>query len=179
MNDYTQLINREHPLPKDFVPHNLIDSGIPFDAPAGDEKRLLEANAAGAAHLLFQAAYRESLSLFGISGYRSYSRQKQLWNGSPEIAPPGCSEHQSGLALDVSSPSCRLALTTDFAETPEGIWLTRSASLYGFLIRYPRNKERLTGIPWEPWHIRYVGKALASCLSLTGMVLEEYYSLIA
>lgn len=177
MDNYTLLINREHPLPKNYVPDNLISPDIPFDAPPGDEKRLLQKNAARAAEQLFRAGRREGLELFGISGYRSYARQTQLFTGSPDVALPGCSEHQSGLALDVSSPSNRLLLTTDFAETAEGCWLAGNASLYGFLLRYPKNKETLTGIPWEPWHIRYVGKALASCLALTGMVLEEYYNL--
>ena len=86
------------------------------------------------------------------------------------------SEHQSGLALDVSCPAVNHELITEFAETPEGKWLVRNASLYGFIIRYPANKESVTGIPWEPWHIRYVTRPLASCLALTGLTLEEYYT---
>ena len=77
MNLYTRLINKDHPLPPDYVPENLTDIGIPFDAPCGDPKRLLEIRTAHAALMLIQAAQRESLILTGISGYRSYKRQQQ------------------------------------------------------------------------------------------------------
>lgn len=177
MNDYTLLINREHPLPMDYIPADLVDSGIPFDAPPHDPKRLLESRTARAAASLFHAARKECLCLFGISGYRSYSRQKELYTGAPYVAPPGTSEHQSGLALDVSCPSLGLKLEEAFDTTSEGIWLHRNASLYGFIIRYPRNKEHITQIPYEPWHIRYVTKPVASYLSLTGLTLEEYHAL--
>ena len=176
MSIYTRLINQEHPLPEDFVPENLVDIGIPFDAQPGDSKRLLEKCTAKAAYALIQAAQKESLVIIGISGYRSYERQKKLSTGNPYVAPPGTSEHQSGLALDVSCPAVNLELISAFSETPEGIWLARNASLYGFIIRYPSNKEHITGIPWEPWHIRYVTKPLANCLRLTGLTLEEYYT---
>ncbi|MDO4273701.1 MAG: M15 family metallopeptidase [Eubacteriales bacterium] len=177
MKLYTRLINREHPLPEDFVPEHLIDIGIPFDAQPGDPKRLLEAKAARAAAALINRSRQEGLNIYGVSGYRSYLRQKELYTGSPYVAAPGTSEHQSGLALDVSCPEIRMELTEDFASTPEGIWLTRNVSLYGFILRYPKNKEHITQVPYEPWHIRYVTKPLAAYLALTGMTLEEYHSL--
>ena len=70
-----------------------------------------------------------------------------------------------------------MELTDEFASTPEGIWLSRNASLYGFLLRYPKNKEQITQVPYEPWHIRYVTKPLAAYLALTGMTLEEFHCL--
>ena len=88
MNLYTRLINKDHPLPPDYVPENLTDIGIPFDAPCGDPKRLLEIRTAHAALMLIQAAQRESLILTGISGYRSYKRQQQLCIGHSN---PTCS----------------------------------------------------------------------------------------
>ena len=120
MNLYTRLINKDHPLPPDYVPENLTDIGIPFDAPCGDPKRLLEIRTAHAALTLIQAAQKESLIITGISGYRSYKRQQQLSTGNPYVASPGTSEHQSGLALDVSCPSIQYQLIPEFAETPEG-----------------------------------------------------------
>ena len=120
MNLYTRLINKDHPLPPDYVPENLTDIGIPFDAPCGDSKRLLEFRTAHAAFSLIQAAQKESLSITGVSGYRSYKRQQQLSAGNPYVAAPGTSEHQSGLALDVSCPSIQYQLIPEFAETPEG-----------------------------------------------------------
>ena len=164
MNLYTRLINKDHPLPPDYVPENLTDIGIPFDAPCGDPKRLLEIRTAHAALMLIQAAQKESLIITGISGYRSYKRQQKLYTGNPYVAAPG------------TCPSIQYQLIPEFAETPEGKWLKRNASLYGFIIRYPANKEPVTGIPWEPWHIRYVTRPLAGCLTLTGLTLEEYYT---
>ena len=102
MNLYTRLINKDHPLPPDYVPENLTDIGIPFDAPCGDSKRLLEIRTAHAVLTLIQEAQKESLVITGVSGYRSYKRQQKLSTGNPYIAAPGTSEHQSGLALDVS-----------------------------------------------------------------------------
>lgn len=174
---YTRLINREHPLPENYVPESLIDIGIPFDAAPGNPKRLLEKNAAQAALELIRRSHREGLSLCGISGYRSYKRQKELYTGNPYVAPPGTSEHQSGLALDVSCPQVHMELTEAFSETKEGLWLLRHASLYGFILRYPAGKEHITQIPYEPWHIRYVTRPLASYLALTGLTLEEYHSI--
>ena len=73
-------------------------------------------------------------------------------------------------------PAVSLNLSQAFSETTEGRWLARHAPLYGFIIRYPKGKEHLTKIPAEPWHIRYVTRSLALCLTLTGQVLEEYYA---
>lgn len=175
--DYTILINREHPLPVDFIPKHLVDIGLPFDAVPGEQKRLLEAKTARAALELIVRSRSEGLNLYCISGYRSYDRQKELFTGNPYVAEPGTSEHQSGLALDMSCPAVCMELTEAFAETKEGIWLKRHAALYGFIIRYPKNKKHVTGFPWEPWHIRYVTKSLASYLTLTGLTLEEYHIL--
>ena len=91
------------------------------------------------------------------------------------IAPPGASEHQTGLALDVSCQAVDYQLDERFGETREGRWLKRCAPLYGFILRYPKGKEHITGYGWEPWHIRYVTRSLALYLTLTGLTLEEYY----
>lgn len=174
-NPYTRLINKQHPLPEGFIPETLVDVGIPFDALPDDPKRLLEARAAKAAFSLICTARNSGMNLWGISGYRSYERQQQLCTGSPYVAAPGTSEHQSGLALDVSCPRVNLNLIPEFAHTPEGLWLQKNASLFGFILRYPQNKEHVTQVPYEPWHIRYVTKPLATYLALTGLTLEEYH----
>ncbi|MGI6070978.1 MAG: M15 family metallopeptidase [Blautia sp.] len=179
MYPYILLVNRAHPMGKNDVPKNLVPADFPFDAPARDLKRKLQAKAAQAAKELFEDCAAQGLCLYGISGYRPYNRQKELYEASTDgtVAPPGTSEHQTGLALDVSCPSVGLQLTEAFADTPEGKWLKRSAPLYGFILRYPKGKEKITGYPWEPWHIRYVTKSLSLYLSLTGMTLEEYHML--
>lgn len=174
---YTRLINREHPLPEEYIPSGLVDIGLPFDALPGEEKRLLEETAARAALELIARSRREGLNLCCVSGYRSYARQAELYAGNPYTAAPGTSEHQSGLALDLSCPAIQMRLTEDFARTPESVWLAGHAPLYGFILRYPANKTAVTGVPWAPWHIRYVTKPLASYLSMTGLTLEEYHSL--
>ena len=174
---YTRLINREHPLPEEYIPSELVDIGLPFDSLPGEEKRLLEETAARAALELIARSRREGLNLCCVSGYRSYARQAELYAGNPYIAAPGTSEHQSGLALDLSCPAVQMRLAEDFARTPESVWLAGHAPLYGFILRYPANKAAVTGVPWAPWHIRYVTKPLASYLSMTGLTLEEYHSL--
>ena len=122
-----------------------------------------------------------------VSGWRSLEEQLTIYEGSlqengPEftakfVAMPGHSEHQTGLALDVSCPRNSLELTESFAGTPEGQWLSKNAHLHGFILRYPREKEKITGYAWEPWHIRYVTKTLSLYLSLINLTLEEYYQL--
>nr|WP_295262989.1 M15 family metallopeptidase [uncultured Blautia sp.] len=175
--DYTRLINKEHPLPSNYIPSDLIDIGLPFDCAPDDSKRLLEKKAAYAARELLCRGQHEGISLCCISGYRSYDRQKELFQGSPYVAAPGTSEHQSGLALDLSSPSVQMELAEEFGETPEGRWLASHAPFYGFILRYPFGKEEITQYPYEPWHIRFVTRTLAIYLTKTGMTLDEYHTI--
>lgn len=176
---YDMLVNRANRLPEDYISPGLVRPDIPFDwsAPDNDPKRYLEGETAAAAEALFLRCAQEGLHLFGVSGYRSFKRQRELFEKNTEslyVAPPGGSEHQTGLALDVSCPSVGLDLIEEFADTPEGKWLVKHAPLYGFILRYPREKENITGYAYEPWHIRYVTKSLALYLTLTGLTLEEY-----
>ena len=169
MDFYCRLINREYPLERDYIPDDLIPCDFPFAAAEHAEKRLLRSTAAQAAKALIEYGKSFGCSLYGISGYRSYLHTARY------IARPGESEHQSGLALDLSCPAVSLELEESFAETGEGRWLAAYAPMFGFILRYPRGKEKITGYAWEPWHIRYVGKSLALYLALTGMTLEEYH----
>lgn len=179
LSSYIRLVNCEYPLEPGFVPTDLEGPQIPFCAPPGDPKRLLRAQAARAAEELFHRAQDAGLCLYGVSGYRSYERQAEICrqSGSGYVAPPGCSEHQTGLALDVSCPDLQFELEESFAETEEGRFLASYGPMYGFILRYPKGKEKITGYAWEPWHIRYVTKTLALYLSLTDLTLEEYHSL--
>ena len=127
---------------------------------------------------LRDAAAADGYNIYCLSGFRSYSTQSQLYSyycsrdgataADTYSARPGHSEHQSGLALDVNS------LEQDFAETPEGQWLAAHCAEYGFIIRYPADKESVTGYMYEPWHIRYVGEYISKHLALSGQCLEEY-----
>mgnify|MGYP004482447447 CR=1 FL=1 len=145
-NIYTRLINEKHPLPSDYIPENLIDAGIPFHAHPDDSKRLLEKNAARAALCLVNAACQQGLCLYGISGYRSYQRQAELYTGSPYVAAPGTSEHQSGLALDLSCPAVHMQLIPEFAHTKEGKWIDSKTLLQylgdGTLKKYYETQQK-------------------------------------
>ncbi len=88
-------------------------------------------------------------------------------------ARAGHSEHQTGLTIDCNDAS------DSFVGTPEAEWLAEHASEYGFIIRYPKGKEDITGYKYEPWHIRYVGKDLAQELDSSGLTLEEYFGIIS
>lgn len=184
-NSITVYVNKEYNLPKDFVPDDLRVVNIPFDIPSYSDRKLMRKEAAEAIEKLFDAASANGYTLYGISGYRSYSRQKEIFlnnlitKGKTHTlrysAAPGTSEHQTGLAMDLSSESVDLELVTDFANCPEGKWLAEHAHEYGFIIRYPKDKEDITGYAYEPWHIRYVGKDLANYLYNNGLTLDEYY----
>jgi len=187
MTDYSLLVNKQRLLPSDYIPPDLIELAVPFDASPSDPKRFMQKKAAKSAAILFQDSKRMGLCFYGISGYRSYKRQKEIYDNSmitqgeehtkKYIALPGSSEHQTGLALDVSSPYVDFDLVEKFDSTSEGIWLAKHAPLYGFIIRYPKGKEDITGFAYEPWHIRYVSKPLARYLSITELTLDEYHAL--
>lgn len=123
-------------------------------------------------------AKSEGLSYTIISDFRPYSSQKRIYNnyvardGKKEAdrysARPGHSEHQTGLAFDLNS------LSQSFENTAEGKWLAENCYKYGFIIRYPKGKESVTGYMYEPWHIRYLGKDLAKEVYESGLTLEEF-----
>lgn len=177
------VVNKEHPLPEHYEPGDLTTPDIPFIFEGEHEKRLLRESAARAAETLFAAAADRGLKLFGVSGYRSYNTQKALFafhartqgerHAERYSAVPGASEHQTGLALDVTSASAGYQLSPAFADTKEGRWLAEHAHEFGFVIRYPEHKERITGYAYEPWHIRYVGESVADAAYRTRRTLEE------
>lgn len=124
------------------------------------------------------AASNDGIRLYIRSDYRSYYDQRYIYAGYVQkdgaaaadrySARAGHSEHQSGLALDLNS------FEYSFGETPEGKWLAANAHLYGFIIRYPADKEALTGYRYEPWHVRYLGRDIAAEVYQSGLCLEEY-----
>ena len=105
------------------------------------------------------------------SGYRDYNRQAEIYAESePGYAQePGASEHQTGLAFDVT-----VETSEGFENTPQYSWLMKNAHKYGFIQRYPANKSHVTGISYEPWHYRYVGVDAAKKMNKSGMCLEEF-----
>lgn len=184
----TVYVNKEYGLPKDYVPENLVVPNITFDISGESERKLMREDAAKAIESLFNVALDEGYTLYGVSGYRSYSRQKDIFINNivtkgknhtlKYSAAPGTSEHQTGLAMDVSSRSIRYRLVTAFASCAEGKWLADHAHEFGFIIRYPKDRSSITGYAYEPWHIRYVGKDLANYLYTNKMTLDEYYNYV-
>src|SRR5690606_29333728 len=92
-------------------------------------------------------------------------------------AYPGTSEHQTGLAMDVSTPNIDNALEAGLGDRVEGIWLRGHCAEFGFIIRYPQGKESITGYAYEPWHLRYVGVDIATTVMSEGITLEEYFDI--
>lgn len=181
----TVLVNRVYLLPSDYIPPNLVVPNVKFSFTYSSDKRKLRKVAADALERLFQAGEKEHVELYGVSGYRSYARQKQIYDKNIATrgqaatdavsAKPGSSEHQTGLTIDVSARSVNFRLDQSFGDTTEGQWLAENAHLYGFIIRYPYGKTEITGYSYEPWHIRFVGKTIATYLYENKLTLEEYY----
>ncbi len=181
----TVYVNKEYALPKSYKPEKLVTPNVKFNLVKYDERTLMRPEAASALEELFEGAQGDGIILYGISAFRSYDRQYKIFTNNivkkgktytlRYSAVPGTSEHQTGLAIDVSSKSSSFKLSTNFASTKEGIWLAENAHNYGYIIRYPKGYEEITGYAYEPWHIRYVGKALASYLHENNLTLDEYY----
>lgn len=180
---YLLLVNREHPLAKTYQPELVPVTGHN----AAGEKRAVEA-----LEEMLAAGTREGLRFVVCSGYRTEDEQRKLYlrqiqkklaegfDGKTAVAEaekysalPGCSEHQSGLAFDIVALSYQ-TLNEGYEETEEAIWLRKHAEGYGFILRYPKEKEAVTGIGYEPWHFRYVGTVAARAITRGGLTLEEY-----
>lgn len=154
------IANKTYPLPESYYPGGLTDE---------TNRAFWEMQSAAAA---------DGISLWCKSGFRSYIDQKIIYNdyvardgaalADTYSARPGHSEHQSGMALDLNS------LYTSFGDTPEGKWLAANCWKYGFIIRYMKEKESITGYIYEPWHVRYIGKENAKAVTESGLCLEEY-----
>jgi D-alanyl-D-alanine carboxypeptidase len=109
--------------------------------------------------------------------YDSYVGQDGQEAADRYSARPGTSEHQTGISFDATSLSETCHLEICFETTPEGKWIAEHAHEYGFIIRYLKDKESVTGYQYEPWHLRYVGKELAAELKRTGLTMEEFFGL--
>lgn len=179
------LVNKKRNLSSSYVPQNMVIPEVPFLTKADDPKKYLRKEAAQALEELFEEAKKEKIDLFAASGYRSYERQKAIFEAKAKAigekaanrtsAYPGQSEHQTGLAMDVTSSQVNFQLVEKFGELKEGKWLQANAHKFGFIIRYPKGKENITGYSYEPWHIRFVGKETAQDIFAKDITLEEYF----
>ena len=179
----TVLVNKFNSLGEDYTPDDLVTVTVPTILENPEVNQLTEI-ASTALSDMFAAAEKEDLFLFARSGFRSYNTQIHLFNGYAEkhgeeaantySAKPGFSEHQTGLVMDITSESVQFQLTEQFGETPEGKWVEENAHDFGFIVRYPKVKEDITGYIYEPWHLRYLGKDVATAVYESDVTYEEF-----
>jgi len=184
----TALINPNNRLPDDYVPSDLVFPDVRFVFKEKIDKRKMRKEAAAALEKMFAAADEDGAHLTGVSAYRSHEYQIQLFNryvkkdglekARTYSAYPGTSEHESGLAIDVTRSDGKCAASDCFGDMKEADWLAKNAHKYGFIVRYPEGKQNITGYKYEPWHLRYVGTELAEALAASGETLEEYYNAV-
>lgn len=176
-NSLTVLVNKNNQLLSSYVPNDLIT----IDNKYSNENKLLRKEAAKAFEKLSYDASKSNYRIVAVSAYRSYDYQKDLFNHYVKTkgldyalrcsAKAGFSEHQTGLSIDVEGSNRDY---DNFEDSNEFEWMTKNAHKYGFIIRYPKGKEKVTGFKYEPWHYRYVGKKVAKCIYESDLTLEEY-----
>lgn len=155
----------------------------------GNRTHYLRDCAASALESMFAAAAQEGITLVTCSSYRSASYQASLYNNYVAMygtatadtisARPGYSDHQTGLAADIGDHDQATVFTQAMENTVEGQWLYAHAHEYGFILRYPKGKEWITGYSFEPWHYRYVGVDYATAIYNVSpdCTLEEYFGI--
>jgi D-alanyl-D-alanine carboxypeptidase len=177
------VVNKARALvPIDYVPPRLVLPAVP-----NVNGQPMRPDVAVALTAMFAAGTAQAGVHFSVqSAYRSYATQVAVYNqdvaqhGRPfadtDTARPGHSEHQTGLAVDISAVPAACSLDVCFGTTPQGKWLVANAWRFGFLLRYPADKVAVTGFTYEPWHFRYIGTALAAEMHRRGVTtLEEFF----
>ncbi len=185
VNSMFVLANKANHFPEDFVPVDLVSPKTRY-AGGGDRNKMRQI-AADALDELVAGAMQAGHDIKNVSAYRSIAYQKILFDNyaandgiaaaNKYSSKPSFSEHHTGLCADVSSPSMSFGLGQEYIDTAEGAWLAQNAHQYGFIIRYPLNKEYITGYTYEPWHIRYLGIPLATYLYENELTFEEFLAL--
>lgn len=181
-NEYLVLANKQNSLGYNYEPSDLVQPNIRLRT-ASEMTSKVRKEASTALENMFADAKKDNIYLIGISGYRSYDYQTTVYNNSLStngtehtskyVAKPGHSEHQTGLVMDVLSTEYD-SLDSGFENTASFRWLYNNMSNYGFILRYPKGKENVTGYQYEPWHLRYVGKDAAKEIMEKQLTLEEY-----
>ncbi len=176
-NDQMVLCNKYNKLPDDFVPGNLVQVPDGYYVNDGKDYRIDE-TVMSCFKSMADDAKDQGIGLKIISGYRSNDYQANLHKSSAArngkeyadkyVARPGHSEHETGLAIDINSVSSHFENTESFR------WLQDNAHLYGFILRYPKGKEHITGFGYEPWHYRFVGAQAANEIKEMDITFDEY-----
>lgn len=174
------LVNKYSKLPNDYIPSDLEVIGNQFS----EDGLVLRREARIAFEAMSQAALEEENFFKAISTYRSYNYQEKVYYKNLTVGFPmeeyqkerdkvsaraGHSEHQTGLAVDIND------LEETFELTSESRWLKVNAHRFGFILRYPKGKEYITGYNYEPWHYRYLGKSLAEAVYYSNLTYDEFY----
>lgn len=172
------IVNKYNKLSETYEPENIIN--IPLTYSYSGNKATNES--LENYKKMYEAAKKDDINLIISSGYRSYNEQQETYNEYEKIkhdkiesyaARPGHSEHQTGLAFDILTLGVR---TTEFDKTKEFNWLQENAYKYGFILRYPKGKEDITGYDYESWHYRYVGVKAATIIHDEEITFDEYYA---
>lgn len=180
-NGNLTLVNRQSLLDKGFEPHNLVSISA-LRSVSGPH--MLRKEAAVALETLFQAAEEAGYQLYVKSSYRNYKTQETMYHNRFEkygkddgvVAYPGSSDHQTGLGVDVLNQAWAKqdGMRPEFGDTSEARWMEEHCAEFGFIIRYLKEKQEITGIIYEPWHLRYVGKEAARYMMEKRISLEEF-----
>lgn len=179
INTQMILVNGQYGLDKDYKPKKLTIPNISFASGVSKEEKHVAGIIVKPLEDLFNTAKEEGVILLGNSGYRSYKSQNSTYSSRVKsegkkladayVAKPGFSEHQTGLCIDITNEGKYFVKGTKEAD-----WLAENCYKFGFIIRYPYGKKSITGIEYEPWHIRYVGEEAAKYIHDNGITLEEY-----
>ena len=190
MKDYTFLVNKDHLLSSDYVPENLVitdnNENNFHDYKDASLKPMISADIMPYFEALQNAALDAGLRKIIVdSGYRSFEYQKVVFDKSVvekgidetlrSVALPGSSEHQTGLAIDIAYMDNGVYIENTSDSDPEIKWLKENAHKFGFILRYPEEKEDVTGFKYEWWHYRFIGVEMATILYSEGITLDEYH----
>ena len=176
-NDLLVLVNKNNKLDSNFVPNNLELIDIKYS----NENKYLKREARINFEKLSKEALEQGYKIVAVSTYRDYNYQKKLYEYYVEkygkeyaddcSAYPGYSEHQTGLAVDVMGSNNDYDL---FEQSREFEWMLNNSYKFGFILRYPKEKQNITGFKYEPWHYRYVGEDVSKIIFNNKLTLEEY-----
>lgn len=178
-NSYLILVNKAFYLDSTYIPNNLIklsETNISY-IKRENETMLADKIVLENFKKLEEASKLEKFNIYIFSAYRSYDKQKHIYYNVNDcndktVARPGFSEHQTGFCLDIST--LKYGLTNHFENSKEFEWLKNNAHKYGFILRYPKDKENITGYSYESWHYRFVGEDVATFIYENNLTLEEY-----
>lgn len=185
-DNYLILVNKFNKLSKDYEPNDLEEISNTNFINSNKHVNSLRKEAKNAFESLSNDSIKNGTPVYGQSAYRNYLLQERLYTkevknygfsiADKQVARPGFSEHQTGLAIDVSSTKNGNML--DFENTDSYIWMKNNAYKYGFILRYPKDKEKIHGYIYEAWHFRYVGKKIAKDMydNYNALTYDEYYS---